>query len=151
MQSLKNLSETQKDMQAQIKTLAQSNVEPALKEAINELTTLIPQLTAVKWNQYTPHFNDGDVCEFGVNEVSFKLNDATEGGDYDNGWNDVSSYSTITNGVTEEGLTKSQNDALVAFQTNLYNIDSMLEEAFGDGYEITLSPKSIEVEEYSHD
>lgn len=43
----------------------------------------------IAWTQYTPYFNDGDVCEFGIGEVSFAL-DGVEGkpdGHYfDYGW-----------------------------------------------------------------
>lgn len=31
-------------------------------------------LKAVTWNQYTPYFNDGDTCEFGVGDPGFTTN-----------------------------------------------------------------------------
>ena len=30
-----------------------------------------PDVTGIGWTQYTPHFNDGDPCEFSVHEFSY--------------------------------------------------------------------------------
>jgi hypothetical protein len=30
-----------------------------------------PEIKAVIWSQYTPYFNDGDECIFGINEMNF--------------------------------------------------------------------------------
>lgn len=30
-----------------------------------------PELTQISWTGYTPYFNDGETCEYGVNEPSF--------------------------------------------------------------------------------
>ena len=32
-----------------------------------------PFLTSLTWTQYTPYFNDGHTCEFGVDELNFTL------------------------------------------------------------------------------
>lgn len=37
----------------------------------------------VYWTQYTPHFNDGEACEFGVNDVFILLKDDEEACDYE--------------------------------------------------------------------
>ena len=31
----------------------------------------IPDLNLITWQQYTPYFNDGDTCEFSVNDPAF--------------------------------------------------------------------------------
>ena len=36
-------------------------------EASQNLFDKYPTLESFSWTQYTPYFNDGDVCEFGVN------------------------------------------------------------------------------------
>jgi hypothetical protein len=42
---------------------------------------------SIKWKQYTPFFNDGDVCEFSTGEVRFKPADGDdEAGDYEDGF-----------------------------------------------------------------
>ena len=38
----------------------------------------MPALKAIRWNQYTPYFNDGDPCTFSVGEVMFLVDGAAE-------------------------------------------------------------------------
>ena len=42
--------------------------------ATKELFENNPKLNSFTWNQYTPYFNDGDTCEFGVNRDYFTIN-----------------------------------------------------------------------------
>ena len=37
-------------------------------EEFKKIFVKYPHLTAIKWSQYTPYFNDGDECTFGVND-----------------------------------------------------------------------------------
>ncbi|UDL15302.1 hypothetical protein SEA_KUDEFRE_73 [Gordonia phage Kudefre] len=48
-----------------------------INELLIALDTLLafPEVEAVRWEQYTPYFNDGDACEFGVREASLKFAD----------------------------------------------------------------------------
>lgn len=54
-------------------------------------------ILAITWNQYTPRFNDGDICEFGVNDVSV-TSDPKVAEDWLNG----DFYEEYTREVTEE-------------------------------------------------
>ena len=45
-----------------------SELEHALRDVLD-----LPMISAVRWRQYTPYFNDGDACVFGVGEVTFAL------------------------------------------------------------------------------
>lgn len=56
-------------------------VEPALKEAFADLFTQFPELEAIRWTQYSPHFNDGDACTFGVNEFQVSFGEPEESDD----------------------------------------------------------------------
>lgn len=44
-------------------------------ELQKEFATLLsfPEFGAIRWRQYTPYFNDGDACVFGVHGVSAQL------------------------------------------------------------------------------
>jgi hypothetical protein len=42
-----------------------------LKEAFKQVFDKYPEITAFIWVQYTPYFNDGDTCEFSVNEITW--------------------------------------------------------------------------------
>ena len=54
--------------------------EAALKDAFKDFFEANPEVESVYWNQYTPYFNDGDVCYFRVHEfdVSLKTPDSLE-------------------------------------------------------------------------
>jgi len=142
MSSLKNLSTETQEIKRQIKKMAEDKVSPALKAAFAELKAVLPALQAIRWRQYTPYFNDGDTCEFGVYEIYFRLETSTEdAGDYSDGFE--STY--------DMDLTKEQDKAIDDFAEGLNGIEDLLQEALGDHAEITLNAKSIEVEQYEHD
>ncbi len=151
--TLANLAEKQVELRNQVKLIAQENVQPALKQAFEELQSVIPNLEAIRWQQYTPHFNDGEACEFGLHGVYYKLQDKTEGGDNGDGYEYISTYGKYNpqTGLNDEGLNKTQVDSLNTFSKNLCDIEEMLQVAFDDHAEVTLLATSIEVEEYSHD
>lgn len=71
-------------------TLEQLNAEEFL--ALVDTLLAVKGIKAVRWHQYTPFFNDGDTCEFGVNEASVKLSKRfgvdEEDGDYGDGFID---------------------------------------------------------------
>ena len=104
-----------------------------------------PAVTAVGWTQYTPHFNDGDACEFGLHgfyattkagvdfaEVSSLYDDEDPHGFAD-------SYSL--KGATKEALAQLERSA-----------DSdIFETAFGDHAMVIATPAGFHVNEYSHD
>jgi hypothetical protein len=54
------------------KTLREKGQE-IMGEAVTEFFEKNPLIKAVTWTQYTPHFNDGDECVFGVGEPSFSF------------------------------------------------------------------------------
>lgn len=117
-----------------------------------------PEITAVKWTQYTPYFNDGDACQFSLHGVYFQLTeeaaeklglDAEGGGDYSDGF-----FSAWDIAYTDKG--KKFGAALKAacgdVEGSLGDLEDLLETAFGDHMEIEVSADGkVEVNEYSHD
>ena len=144
--SLGKLSTESQAIQEQIHKLAESKLMPALKEAWTDLKKAVPTLEAVRWEQYTPYFNDGETCTFSLHGVHFKLNSVKEGAkaDYDDDFFD--SYS-----IKNVGLTESQVEVLQSFEEELGHLEELLEEAIGDHMQVTLNAEGIETEEYSHD
>jgi hypothetical protein len=49
------------------KTELVNEIKPKLGVLFAELFKDFDQVEYISWNQYTPYFNDGDTCEFGVN------------------------------------------------------------------------------------
>jgi len=120
-------------------------ITPALKEAFIDLKKTIPTLEAVKWEQYTPYFNDGDSCTFSLHGVYFRFAGVKDdAGDYNDGF--LSAYET-----KDAGLTGVQKEVLENFEEELGHLEELLEEALGDHMQVTLNAEGIETEECSHD
>lgn len=111
-----------------------------------------PDIIAIRWNQYTPYFNDGDDCVFGVNEVTFATTNNT---------GTVPAISSLGNHEIEF-----QNKTYIfidtystPYETVAKQIDSLNREikevlrgAFGDHVELTIYRDGVmEIEQYEHE
>lgn len=65
MTALDNLNKLGAVMDAARKKL-QAEAQNAFRAACEEIFGTHPKLEAFSWAQYSPYFNDGDACEFGV-------------------------------------------------------------------------------------
>ena len=126
--------------------------DPAiLLDALNNVLEH-PLAESVKWNQYTPYFNDGDACEFSIYSAAVKVKDVDEGGDWDNGffgpW-ELGYYDATKNIEGRESL----QEALREFESRLSSGAHyvILNEKFGDPAEVTATPDGFSVEYYEHD
>lgn len=97
-----------------------------------------PEANAVRWRQYTPYFNDGNACTFGVGETGVRFGDDEESGDYEDGF--VSSWD-----LSEDADKKAVFEAMPDIP------DDVLLAVFGDHVVVTVTRDGCEVEEYNHD
>lgn len=96
-----------------------------------------PGLVGISWPQYTPYFNDGDPCEFGVHESELKYSDMEE---YENYYD------------LEDETRRKTCQQVTAFIQGFH--DDLLEDLFGEGEVIVIMEDGklvIEVEDYDHD
>lgn len=157
-------------------------IEELRKEFPNLLLPLMKKsdkIKSISWTQYTPYFNDGDECIFGVYLDNLDLND--EGYEDDNEL--LSEFLYIKLDTEEKlkehleiskeknytwGLSKKLGDHGHCynpnFDENVHNIlnliknilskipDSFMKDLFGDHVRITITNTGeISVNEYSHD
>lgn len=77
----------------------------------------------VRWEQFTPYFNDGDACEFGTGEVRVKLAERfgvdEYGGDYADGY--ITSYSLWSYGEVDEEPKRYLDKDGIPTDSYLYN------------------------------
>lgn len=127
-----------------------------------------PRVEAIRWSQYTPYFNDGEPCEFSVDEYSIGIkffgldeNDSTYRNDGFITDDDVYSYpdgfkanlpdhgrvyKTEINGVDISGIDKLLEIVPIGDHHMVF-----LRESFGDHAEVTATREGFHVEYYEHD
>ncbi len=133
------------------------NAKEAFKEAFAEFFAQHPSVDAVKWQQYTPYFNDGSPCTFNVNDHTVAFNSISEQEKKDLYVYDDREEDEAFGFGTFYALSYDASNttpAAKAFKT-LKSIFSSGEElflaAFGDHAEVTVTRAIIEVETYEHD
>lgn len=84
---LKTLKMEHKTLQDQINELNKQMREKSkelMKEAFREFLEKYDEVVEnIYWTQYTPYFNDGEACEFGVNDVFILLKNDEEACEYE--------------------------------------------------------------------
>ncbi|MFI8976937.1 hypothetical protein ACIGO9_28925 [Nocardia asteroides] len=148
--------------------------------ALLDAVLALPNVKALRWEQYTPYFNDGDACEFSINESSIWVSDpraaqtdsespADEDGDEDDDeeTNFLDLWSVNYNNDPnprshgrEDGWAPSYpyigaeiTEAWGAFNRALESgaFDNDLHLHFGDPAQVTATTAGFDVESYDHD
>lgn len=118
--------------------------EAAIKDMFRSFFEAYPSVRAVRWTQYTPHFNDGEACVFSVNEAQLAFHaEANDGGTLAR-WFDYWDLREQGSQVNEDF---SKLNQLLQSDTLAFILDA----AFGDGYEVTATREAITAEHYDHD
>lgn len=158
-----NLFEQINDKKAELDRMIQEFGEQAIKEYLREFWEKNPTIKSIKWQQYTPYFNDGDACEFSVYEVGGFIEGLSEpdDGDYEDGhldsWSIMYKYwdkiSTMDRDIREDWITEKHPEyaALKKLNEIWSNNEIALLSVFGDHVQITADRDKIQVEEHSHD
>lgn len=123
-------------------------------------------VTAVRWEGYTPYFNDGDACEYSVDEVrvslSFGDEDAGERedgfySDWDlyelgegNTWSEQYENRTFTVGGKDVSHVSEALKTFNTVATGGQHFD-LLKRLFGDHAQVTATAEGFDVEFYEHD
>jgi hypothetical protein len=125
----------------------------AIKEAFEEFS----ELEAIKWKQYTPSWNDGEACEFSVDETKIKFIDDDEAGDNEDGFiaqYDLYEYSN----QLRKNFPKEDSVSILKISI-IKEIDILLnfiseddkKDLFGNDVEITITRQGTKIEDYECD
>lgn len=155
--------------------------EGIVKNMLADFLAEHPDIEHIKWDQYTPYFNDGEPCTFSVNEAYVKFNDADVLRSMLDktycwetkylGWNGNTQKSDhefirpLTDeelmgegGDNEDGFFSSYsiNDKglsadISKLNTMLHKAEDILEMVFGDHVTVTAGRDKIDTEEYDHE
>lgn len=150
-----------------------------LNDALIKWVTDNPKIEKIYWTQYTPYFNDGDPCIFGVNEIKFKVTGA-ESDESDEDYDDedyeeiedrpwfsiwLSRYNRRTPNEEYDYNLKTdyhwetdflnREEYLACYKiANFLSSEAgekLLLAAFDDHVQVTVSPEGLAVLEYEHD
>lgn len=161
--TLKNLVEQQTAIRKKFMQEAQTAFNTALKDFFDAN----PDVKTIRWTQYTPFFNDGEPCEFGVNDVHFSNADASLLSD----WGELESDDdTLWSVINPSWIMKSDSDYYKSEQALLSKakidiesiealtdvigsreFEDVLLNMFGDHVRVTITRAGIDVEQYDHD
>jgi hypothetical protein len=116
----------------------------ALRAAFAKFFENNPQIQQIGWTQYTPYFNDGDECIFGVNDMSFitdsvedqELAENEDVGKWHQPWQDHHPFAA----------------PFLEFTKQMGRLpDEVYQSAFGDHVQVIATRDGFEVDEYEHD
>lgn len=154
MDTLNSLKLMMDDLKRQKDATAKHFAEK-LKDLFQEFFEANPKIDAVRWEQYTPYFNDGDPCTFRVCEPNLRFvngvlteEEAENLSDYGDGF--VWSLYGVKDEVRKAELEKILNGAAELTKI-LSEAEEFLEAVYGDHVQITVTREGIKVEDYSHD
>lgn len=116
----------------QLEAVIKSHGEDSIKSFFKEWFEKNPTVHGVMWTQYTPYFNDGEPCEFGLHGVGL----FTDKGEFEDSSDPYDGKDVWGDGTLYEELSE---------------IEPILESAFGEDALVKVTRDSIEVTEYSHE
>lgn len=151
--------------------LTDDNDGPYVGRLIRELAA-DPNVVEFGWRQYTPYFNDGDICEFGVGELWVRTTEddedadtyQLEAGSYHPTFDDTR-YERVDRGVLDrwgyQAYDYVKHSKEPQFPETLVKAEALahaiqrnevtLLNWFGDHAEIRVTAAGIQVDEYEHD
>lgn len=161
----------------------QNEISKESKKAFKQMTKDIfkkyPDLKSFSWNQYTPYFNDGDICSFGVYIDYISINGSEEyecAFDIESLAEDVKDKDKTIAKLQkemkkapewkiqhlEERIAEINNTDIqkITHKKNMFNDiihclslmhENILKEMFGDHVSVIVTRKGITTEEYEHE
>lgn len=149
------LIQEQRELQKKFQTTAQA----LFKETTKEFFEKNPNVTAIVWAQYTPYFNDGDTCEFGVYDATFTNAPDPENirwGEYEGDHeiaSDGSEIFTWEGGYGGETPKKLNRKSCNSFNNMICSseMEDVMKAMFGDHVKVIATREGFQVEEHEHD
>lgn len=136
------------------KSMFMKNAQQVLASEFKEFFEKYPEIVAVRWVQYTPHFNDGDVCEFSRHDFDVKVQPNKtdpELGDEEFVAGTETDDDGFYSGWEIEGTTPLGKAVGELEDTLDGEADDVFKAAFGDGMQIVATRKGFKTEDYDHD
>jgi hypothetical protein len=115
----------------------------------------IENVEKVRWTQYTPYFNDGEVCSFGLYEIQVKMVGEDIAGYDDDGYISTYEMTEFRRYETPTHIVKPQftevHPALKTLNDQIKHFEDFLLVSFGDPAEVTATRDGFHVDFYDHE
>ena len=169
---LKKLIDVYNEKKLELQMVIGQRGSDLLQKEFDALFIEYPEIGKIEWTQYTPYFNDGDPCVFGVGELAFTLeNDKNESGFIGEGsvlhlapYNETAVLRRES-WALEHQKKYEKNRELVGGKERLAEIcekereinqminslEEWLDIIYGDHVIITVTKKGTNIENYEHD
>lgn len=161
------------ELKAQFERRCREAGASAVKSAAKVLFDTYPQIVGIKWAQYTPYFNDGDECIFGVHGVEYAVvnpNIDQEKRDLEARILEASSKKDFRQAERLQDQLESMDEPdwhsprstwheeyaqidadLDAFENRIQSLGSVMKTMFDDHSEVTVTRTEVKVESYEHE
>lgn len=134
--------------------ILKKELQKEFPDLLKPLLNQSKRITSIGWKQYTPYFNDGDECVFGVRNDELSINGIDE---YDDDKKEIIwAQKRIWDGkqyTDNKDYDEAEGTIIEQIEAVLKSIpDEFYKDLFGDHVTVTVSKDgSIETEEYKHD
>lgn len=150
----KKIDEARKEFTRTMKRLT----KPILQGMAVEIMRAHPEITKIRWSQYTPYFNDGSPCHFRVHEPEFAFTESFVDSITELKYekyvceNDGGFYNVYSSGRGTPEFLKKLGVAQDNFYSLLEELEEALEDVFGDHAEVVVkSDGTFQVDRIDHD
>lgn len=133
---------------------------------LQDLLERNPVVKAVQFTAYTPYFNDGEACVWGLGEIyvgipadlpenaeaTYNVNEEVRW-DYrdDDDYDDVTDSIDGLNYYSAWGCPDSLKDQIKAVTDEIENTDSLIRDGLPDHIRVVVTEKGMTIEDYDHD
>lgn len=154
-EDLKSFGDKMRVMKEEMENTAKAQGKRVIKDALKAILDAFPEVTKLKWRQYTPFFNDGDACVFGVNNIEAffgKHNEEDDEDDEDGLDSSSLLYESKDGPESLKSLHSRLSKVLKEFDDTAQQMEEAFLFAFGDHVEVSVSRNGeVVINEYSHD
>lgn len=151
---LQEIVNLKKEYEEKVKSVGSSLIVDLYRPLFNEN----PGIDSIRWEQYTPYFNDGDTCVFGVGELRYKLTTPSDkehdeyGDGYAEAYNIGQKWDTTNRKFIKVEVTPELKAVKEMAEIHSNVPDDIMLSLFGDHAQITIfNDGKLEVEEYEHE
>jgi hypothetical protein len=149
------LEEYQKQLE-----IFQKQATEMFKEVFTNFWSSNPNVNVVVWQQYAPHFNDGDPCIFSVRDITFS--NAIEENDIDDlNWGEyhggteniwaIDDYSSSYSNIDESIEVDLESIKILSKLLNSEVMENPIKALFGEDCRVIATREGFTSEEYDHD